>query len=158
MTTITKRNAKNVPLAVGMLRDFHNVAARIDKFLSLPNDGVKYVYWRNDSQLRALQSQLGISAGWINAVDNEGLLNDISVHQCTYDQTKGKLLILGTPVVDARFTWDNGLMPDYYHSLSVREGANGSDLLAGYLRAASASRHLREDYGLTEAAIIEAQQ
>jgi hypothetical protein len=151
MSTITK---EKLPLAAQMLRDFHEVAVRVDKFLSLPNDGLKYVFWKGNAPLRALQVQLGISGRWVNAVDLEGLLDKVSVHQVSYVPAKDVYIVAGRTTTTADFSWNGGAAPDYYEPLHPTS-KSGAELLAEYLRQASASNYLQR-HGVTESAIAAA--
>lgn len=142
------------PQAIQMLRSFKDVAARVDKFFALPNDGEKYLYWRNDPLLRALQDQLGIKPGWINAVDSEGLLDGVTVHQCQWSALKDAFVVNRVQVSDPVFSWNGGSPPAYYQPLA-NVGKSGAEVVASFLRMFTNNAYLASK-GLTEDAITQA--
>lgn len=150
------------PTAIQMLRNFKQVAALAQAFLDCPNEIVKYCLYREEPTLRSIPRELlGVSAGWINACDADGLLDNVSVHQCNVDAEAKTVSINGAPPVPVTATsptqgWAtaDGHPPDFYQPLG-RVNKSGADIVAEFLRQATTSSYLR-GLGLTEEAIAAA--
>ena len=126
------------PVALQMLHDFNGFAAQIDAFRNAPNEGAKYLY-RRDHGPWPTDDYLGITAGWLNAVDGEGLLNGKTVRSFRGDPNT------------AVFTWVAGTPPAYY--VAPQAIADGKTVLRKYLTDMSAASTYLRNLGLTPEAI-----
>lgn len=131
------------PVALQMLHDFNGFAAKIDAFRNAPNEGAKYLYLRDHGPFPT-NEYLGITPGWINAVDGEGLLNGKTVRSFRGDPNT------------AAFTWVSGSPPSYYQAPGPLLLGDGRHTLEKYLMdMANASSYLR-GLGLTPEAVASA--
>lgn len=145
-----------VPSAILMLRGFKTYAAMAQNFLDIANEAVKYAYYNATPAIHALQDYLGISAGWINAMDYDCLVDGVLLKTCRFDAASGAVIINGKPVVDPAIAWAtvDGNPPPPYKPLRHVEGS-GADLLTAFLHAGTQSAYLKS-LGLTDEAIAAA--
>jgi hypothetical protein len=156
------RRAPTEPTALQLLHNFKTAAALVQAFLDCPNEMVKYCLYYEEPLLHAVPfNQLGISAGWINACNYDGLLNGVSVHQCNVDSLGQTVSISGGAPVQVTATsptvgWAtaDGRPPNFYVPLR-RVSGSGTDIVANFLRQGLMSSYLR-GLGLTEEAIAAA--
>jgi hypothetical protein len=150
------------PTAIQMLRNFKQVAALVQAFLDCPNELVKYCLYREEPMLRSIpRDSLGVSAGWINACSYDGLLDNVSVFQCSVDDSARTVSINGAAPIPVTATsptngWatGDGQPPDFYQPLGL-VNKSGADIVADFLRQSTSSSYLR-GLGLTEEAIAAA--
>lgn len=142
------------PTAIQILHNFKEVAALAQKFIDEKNEGVRFLIWRSSHYFAALQDELGIPAGWINALSYEGLLNGVSLHQCQFNAATGAVTIGGHITTAPAFGWTGGHAPAYYQAVNTK-GKTGVEVVAEELRKATASKYLR-GLGLTDTAIAQA--
>lgn len=126
------------PVALQMLHDFSHVAAKIDAFKAQPNEGARYLYYTQNAPWPT-NEYMGITPGWLNAVEYEGELNGQPVSNFRGDPTT------------AIFTWAHSMPPGYY--VPPATIADGRTVLTKFLAdMANASPYLRS-LGLTQEAI-----
>jgi hypothetical protein len=151
------------PTAIQMLRNFKQVAALVQAFLDCPNELVKYCLYREEPMLRSIpRDSLGVSAGWINACSYDGLLDGVSVFQCSVDDSARTVSINGASPVPVTASspangWatGDGQPPDFYQPLG-RVSKSGADIVADFLRQSAAGSQYLRNLGLTEEAIAAA--
>lgn len=129
------------PLALLLLQSFSWVVGQMDRFKALPNDGAKYLLFVNGMNPRPPQELLGITAGWLNAVAYEGLLDGKPVSSYT------------EAPAGAVFTWAHSVPPAYYVPLATTADSRSS--LVGYLTQMSQESSYLRGLGLTAEAIAE---
>jgi hypothetical protein len=157
------RGAPPQPTAIQMLHNFKSTAALAQAFLDCPNEMAKYCLYREEPLLRSIpREMLGVSAGWINACSYDGLLDGVSVFQCSVDEFARTVSINGAPPIPITATsptngWatGDGRPPDFYQPLA-RVNKSGADIVADFLRQSAAGSQYLRNLGLTEEAIAAA--